>query len=295
MMLSAALDKPFLGKYNVNKDTKWAYYSLEDGDKTTYRRQKSICNGLEVKNPNLDTIHIYTEDDVESGNKIFNIDNLSGEIDYLIAKKYNVVVIDTLRRIMVGDENSSATTNDIIHNFVVPLKNKGITVIILHHLKKGIFNDYEDAEEWGDKIRGSGDIRAGFDIIYGFARLKDFMTTDGISTRNTFLITVKHKNVEVTNKMCIDISLNKTDPLNEVSIFKYTGDTIKVKTLKQNHKDQILQLLKMGSLQRKEIVSSIKGCSEITIIRYLDELKASGEFEIVEFGRYSIPKEGNPQ
>src|SRR5262249_27549879 len=67
--------------------------------------------------------------------------------------KPDVILIDGLRRVLDGEENSSDDIS-IFWNNVAELRVEGITTVFLHHTNKEGY------------IRGSGDIMAGADKIF---------------------------------------------------------------------------------------------------------------------------------
>jgi len=80
-------------------------------------------------------------------------------LEFCLDKKIKLVTMDSFRRLLIGDENKSDSTNNFL-NAVNILKNNGITVIIVHHYRK-------EMQEGSSKrsMRGSGDIEAGVDCM----------------------------------------------------------------------------------------------------------------------------------
>lgn len=69
-----------------------------------------------------------------------------------------VMVIDSLRRVLVGDEKEATDVSNFWRN-LEPVRLAGITTIVLHHMNK----DSEGERDLRDRASGSTDIMAGAD------------------------------------------------------------------------------------------------------------------------------------
>jgi archaellum biogenesis ATPase FlaH len=64
----------------------------------------------------------------------------------------DVIIIDSFRRVLIGDENNSNDVNLFWDN-ISPLTEAGITLLLIHHTNR--------SGQW----RGSTDIKAGLDVF----------------------------------------------------------------------------------------------------------------------------------
>lgn len=89
-----------------------------------------------------------------------------------ILEKYkpSVVIIDSLRRVITGDENIAGTISQLFTDIIRPLTEKyDLTWIILHHMRKGMGRAPMDEM---DEIRGSSDLANYSDNILLFNKPK---------------------------------------------------------------------------------------------------------------------------
>jgi len=89
-------------------------------------------------------------------------------VKYIKANEIKVIVFDSFRRFFIGQENDATLMNELFDNLKSVRKacNDDLTIIILHHLKKG--NERE--MDIRDMLRGSSDIVNGADTIIGIKR-----------------------------------------------------------------------------------------------------------------------------
>src|SRR5215813_9596169 len=79
-----------------------------------------------------------------------------------------VIIVDSLRRVLAGDENRAQDVSAFWRN-VEPLSRGGTTLIFSHHMKKAN-PDPRASSSPRDRASGSTDIMAGLDTAYAISR-----------------------------------------------------------------------------------------------------------------------------
>ncbi|MHA1329664.1 MAG: AAA family ATPase [Candidatus Hodarchaeales archaeon] len=90
-------------------------------------------------------------------------------INLRMFKDYDVIIFDSFRRFLKGEESSSEVINEF-YKAIEPLKRMGKTIILIHHKRKrppGREPGYIDPLE---EVRGSTDITAMVDYVYIFEK-----------------------------------------------------------------------------------------------------------------------------
>ncbi len=145
----------FLGKFetNHNSSPKILYYDLETGEDMQARRLQYLINGsnIEIEGSSDCVFKMF-----------FNHENKETELEE--CKKYDIIILDSYRRFLKGDENQSDIINDFYREFLFPLREMKKTIIVIHHLKKGEIK-YKDSRDLSEMFRGSGDIVANPDVM----------------------------------------------------------------------------------------------------------------------------------
>lgn len=281
--LCIATKQKFLNSFNIQNSNspKILLYDLENGEQTTSMRLKYIVNGMNLdKNLNQKLLENFGR--FEKFDKI----NISNE--FIKAKDYDIIILDSYRRFLKGTEDKSEITDDFYMNFLKPLKDLGKTIIIIFHTKKIKLSELDD-EDFIDIIRGSGDIGAQLDLAYTIMKRKEFIGLDGKTSTFEYNIKV------VKNRDGL--------PINDFN-FKVTKDDINLKTVlnfdgygrqkspKQRRQDSILNLIKeTPNVERKLIISrtmEIFECSEITVVKDLEDMINDGILEQEVYGKYKI-------
>lgn len=94
----------------------------------------------------------------------------------------DIIILDTLARVLVGDENSAASIADMwrVCNFL-GTEGKPRTIVLVHHLTKPYEGPGKPRSDFW-RTRGSGDILGGTDSQVGISRNRDKeSTTDSVS------------------------------------------------------------------------------------------------------------------
>jgi len=84
----------------------------------------------------------------------------------------DIIVVETLRRVLVGSENEATHVAGFWHS-VTPILAAGKTLIVSHHMKKP---NSQHPEAVRHRASGSTDILAGADLAYAITRNDDHLT-----------------------------------------------------------------------------------------------------------------------
>ncbi|MEK6884440.1 MAG: AAA family ATPase [Nanoarchaeota archaeon] len=277
LSLSMQKDYMFLDVFKSLESPKILYYDLENDEITTLWRAKYLKNGLKISDDKLKNIHLVNK---------FDKNNINKEIE--LAKNYDVIILDSYRRFLKGEENTSEVTDKFFSSFLKPLKDKyKKTLIIIHHFKKGNLEEFDD-DMVIDIFRGSSDIPAQFDLIYGIIKHED---DDEKEDNLNFDISV----MKVKNRLGLPIknfvfNVNKNDATQSTEIrFK---KTFKFSSPKDNHKQKIIDFIALKTNPtRDEIFENCKNKYNLslrTVARYLKELLEENKIIQPEYSKYSL-------
>lgn len=175
-----------------------------------------------------------------------------------------VIVIDALRRVLVGNENEASDVA-LMWNTLKPLTRAGITVIISHHMKK-------PNPKWPDSAKhrasGSTDLIAGSDIAIAVTREKN--------TTTVHMNTVKNRDAEEGGPITVDVTF--TDDAGDGPVM--VGDKTARQEVPMGEWATILVLnhLKRGPSPITDVLQAIEagGASRRTGQRALADLEAAG-------------------
>jgi len=293
LMTSITTTGQFIG-YKCEKVPKVILYSVDDSsEKMLHERNVHIINGLKATNP------LFNPNGLKELKTSFSFlkSNLRKEID--IALGYDIILLDSYRRVLKGEENNSETTDVFFNEFLKPLKDVGKTIIILHHLRKTNLEEVDDSE-LQDTLRGSGDVVSQVDLAFILVSsplqdqppLMDIKDCTLKIVKNRLGIPFRDLKDNLTSNVCYRVIKDLTK---HSTVFEYL-DPSSLKSSKERRKDAILNLLvKHNSLTREHIVSHISkalGCSRISVEKDIDNMWKSGEILKEKFGSYSIRKDG---
>jgi hypothetical protein len=174
-----------------------------------------------------------------------------------------LVIIDSLTRIHSGDENTSKDSNKIF-GILRQLTKRGLTVVLIHHNRKGGKNKEDD----GEAMRGSSDIQASIDCQISVRRPynDEYLTIKQIKCRNALELPM------------MELNFKKHDDGH--SEFIYLGQI--ANSGKQDVKPVILQVIaEKPGLSQKDIHSGLEelghGINEKTLRSLLKALESGGE------------------
>lgn len=165
MALCCATGKDFLSQYTTQKQNV-LYVDEENGRATLLRRFEELQKGMK-----LDKIPENIKYTSMEGLKL-DITELSSLSDVIKELDAKVVVLDSLVRFMVGDENNASEVRKVFATLSRIMEETGCSFVILHHFRKGSHGKNEM-----DSLRGSGDFVAMADVIITlYARLYEGKT-----------------------------------------------------------------------------------------------------------------------
>ena len=211
-------------------------------------------------------------------------------MDKILKNDYDLVVFDSFRRFLRGNETDSQVVNDFYMNYLKPLKEKGTSIILIHHFRKkrGDITD-EDLQEM---FRGSTDIIAMIDLAYALEKVEENVDIDdGISE---YIINFrKAKNRLGLPLVDFSFRIVKNDKLKKsrVEFLKYE----RVLTLEDRMKEEIVNILKESnsSMKRSEIEEQLverlgNDFNKNTLTKALNELIRVGSIIREKYGHYKI-------
>ena len=162
---------PWLG-HPISSPRRILYIDEEMPEWEVRRRLKRImaAEGIEPDTPGLANLQIsnragftITDHDLLRVRALFDTFNP------------DVIVIETVARVLVGSENSSAEVARMWRSLSEHLQDDRRTLILSHHINKPNPDESGlDPREPRHRIRGSSDILAGADTVLGLVRLNDY-------------------------------------------------------------------------------------------------------------------------
>lgn len=272
MCLNVSSGNKYLNEFQTRKNTRILLYDLENGRRLLARRLRYLINGSE----GLQTSNFYICYN-------FNKRNMAQELAF--AEKYDIIILDSYRRFLKGEENSSEITDLFYHEFLKPLRDIGKTIIILHHFRKARPEDLTD-EDLQDLFRGSSDIPAQFDMVYGLIKTQENHEGKLINFKVSF---IPSKNRLGLNVQSFVLGVTKDDSLQKTTI---TFNKFGYVSQDEEFEELLFNLLKGRSIKRQALITMIKDkmrLSSATIDRRLKELLAANMIFKGEYGTYELP------
>lgn len=273
--LHLVANKDFL-EFKVKSIPKILFYDLENGEVLFYRRCKYIINGNEliIKDAKFDVSFK------------FNRNDLNEEIER--CRDYDIIILDSYRRFLRGDESDSTISDKFYQNFLHKLRNLGKTVIIIHHFRKIKLEDLSEGEVL-DAFRGSSDIGANIDNAFGFFKTSSIHS---IGDKENFIVKVVKAKVRDTYPLqdfSIEVERDGSDLKTKFN-FEGWGKHKEIEKPKDRAKRLIREFLKIEKKERKDIVDMMKkemdyAPSNVDIL--LKELVNEGKIETLRHGVYS--------
>lgn len=283
MSLGLKGNDKYLNEFSIRERPKILYYDLENGENLIKWRLEYLMKGMKVDKQNLKDFHLEQN---------FNKKNIEKELE--LSKGFDFIVLDSYRRFLEGAEDVSEITDKFFNEYLKPLKDLGKTIIILHHFKKADLIEISD-DDLMDIFRGSSDIPAQFDIIYGLIRSPEVQNENKTSFEISLLKVKNREGLPIKNftmKVIKDDIEKKTD-----FIFLDYG---KMLSPKEKVQKKILELLKQkGEVARKviyELVISETGAENSSSCdRWLKEMVSNGFIQNSGYGKYKMAGEEDPQ
>ena len=189
----------------------------------------------------------------------------NGEESELLFGMVDLIVIDTLARMMIGaDENDARDVSLSIHHMDYLRQQTGAAVLVLHHTTKAS----PMVERGSTALRGAADVMLRLGRRDGLLRLSVEAARDFESGQETFY------------------ELKKNEQ--GATLVDYSG----VVQPKTEERDRVIELVKAGHSTIKEIVE-ISGRSRTSVERSLVALVRKGLIERLDRGVYVVVKRGS--
>src|SRR3989441_1406036 len=156
--LACAAGKPWLDRFLIPKAQKALYIDMEMPEPTVWRRVKRLGLGMGL---NVEDLPFR----ILSRARLVRFDERWPNELLRVAREEwcfdpEVIIVDSLRRVLVGSENNADEVAKFWSNAAV-LTQAGKTVILTHHTRKSGINGRGDAQE---RARGSTYIVGGADV-----------------------------------------------------------------------------------------------------------------------------------
>jgi len=147
-----------------------------------------------------------------------DLEKVSFVSDLIQKEGFDIVVFDPLRAFFEGNENKSEVIRKVFSTLKTQFCDKGITVILTHHLGKFLVKENEADVESRPKslrARGSSDIGASADIVFNVYRInkKDGFEIVLEQDKNFFDPEIKPLKFDFSNPqevVCVDYSIETT-------------------------------------------------------------------------------------
>jgi AAA domain len=147
---------PWLGKFGIKEPRKVLYIDKEMGARRVRWRYERLIRGAGLDSRDI-LFQVWAKPP-------FMVDDegVSRLLKLFEEQQWqpDVIIIDSFRRVLVGDENSSNDVNNF-WNDIALLTEAGITLLLIHHTNRD--------GTW----RGSNDILAGLDTFYEIKKNKE--------------------------------------------------------------------------------------------------------------------------
>lgn len=258
MAYCLATGKPLFNRHETMK-SKVLYINEENSMSTFKPTAIAIRHGVtEQPTENLDYLNFSN----------IRLDTTQGfnEISKIIDdEKIEVIMVDTLKRTISMKEDSADEMNNFYNYILKPLRNKGVTIILLHHTKK----DPQGGVK-GDKIdmmRGSSELVNIADSVIFFRRMpgKTWFNVEQLKLRGRLEFP------EMTIKIVGSNEEEKIE-LMDISEAESEEDNIEINECKENIV-KIIQAGKKTEFKFKEIKEKMTGISGSNIVsQSLDSL-----------------------
>ncbi len=161
--LHLASGRSWLDRFAVPVPQRVLYVDEEMGESEVARRVKQLALGMGLEEQNL-PFHTLSHAGIR-----FSPEGVATLVESVSRLNPQVIIVDTLRRVLVGSENEQTDVTAFWRN-LMPLIAGGRTVLILHHMRKAGQAGGGDA-----KYRASGhyDLIAGGDSSYAISKSKE--------------------------------------------------------------------------------------------------------------------------
>ncbi len=266
--------KELLNTFKVLKSPKILYYDLENEILEIKKRIIFLSKGLNINiDKGLDI------------SKTFKLRSIEKELEK--CKNYDIIILDSYRRFLEGDENQSSNTNKFYNDFLKILQDMGKTVIVIMHEKKGDYDNFKYEGGRLEMVRGSGDIGAQPDLVFALTKLSE---SKKLNTKNTIIdlylsLEKNRKSIEFDD-FAFRAEKEVATQSTHLSFVKYG----KPPKPREKLKNTIIEFVNdKKNTTRKEIVEHITNStdySENTVFKLLTELVNTKEILQDKRGEY---------
>lgn len=268
LAMALATNTKFLNFFETNKKCIVLYIDEENGEVTLPYRFGMLNKGHGNHKYNNIYISFFNDMKFDDPKKLKNLMMLIDTI------KPDVIILDSVVRAMVGNENDSKDVRKIFENLKVMFKIKGdISFILLHHTTKTGNNGF-------DGLRGSGDFAAFCDIIYMF------------NNKNTGLVnvkTAKNRHIDLQKFPGFNIRVESTEDSMLLEKFGDLKDTDAISRAEYDYdgwvEDENIQHWKTQGMFKA--LSSL-GHSKNTLHDLRKKLLEDGKIKKISHGKYEV-------
>lgn len=169
--------KPVGNYFDVIESGNVLYIDEENGFVTILNRFQKLAKGQHIDVGTMNNIKLVVFESVQ-------IDTFDGYTKLIaLIEKYEpkIIVLDSLVRMMAGNENDATDVRMIFDNIRKILKEHEVCFIALHHTSKTA----NGKDQYG--LRGSGDFSAAADVVITFTNKKDFFKVEVVKNRHVEL------------------------------------------------------------------------------------------------------------
>jgi archaellum biogenesis ATPase FlaH len=268
----------YLNLFKTDHNQKILLYDLENGERILARRMKYMING----NPLIADQNFTV---------CYDFDKINIGMEREFASKYDIIILDSYRRFLKGEENSSEITDEFYKEFLKPLRDSGKTIIILHHFRKSKPEDLND-EDLQDMFRGSSDIPAQFDLIYGVMKTQEFHDTNKISFNVSCIPSKNRLGIDVS-AFIMKVEKNDLDMRTGIDFVKFGYVSSEDET-----QEILINELKGKTLKRGAMIAILKDKTRLsirTIVRRIKDMEDAGLIFKTSYGTYSDKPEEEGQ
>lgn len=270
LALCCATGKKFLDEFDTEK-CDVLYIDEENGDITLPYRFSMLIKGHEYQDK-FNNLNVSIFNNVK-----LDTEDCSSLKELLLQTNAKIVIIDSLVRCMVGEEDKSKDVRRIFDNLKpIMAEAKDIAFVILHHTTK---NDTRSMTG----LRGSGDFAAFADVILMFDNSnKGFV--------NVSIVKNRHIDLTKLNKFSIDVD-GEEDKIKLTYSEDRTQDTNAVSLCLNDMLDWISDA-QISDFSSATAVSSMgsKGHNYNTVYATLKKMCNDGDIRKLQRGKYGVVK-----
>lgn len=270
--LSVAAGQPWLSTFHIPAPQSVLYVDEEMSVRTLRRRIKRLAMGSGLESESL-SFRVLSQPGIT-----FDARGAATLLTGLAQQSFNpnVILIETLRRVLCGNENDAEAVSAFWKN-IEPLRASGKTVIISHHMRK----PYKEGEQ-NSRYRASGstDILAGADSAYAIELEEESLLR---------MTCVKSRNAEEPKPFYVSL---KDSDIDGPILMHFEGFHQDAPAKMQEHKRvlpvlrEILATAPGGTIKTRDLIRQLgeRGIAERTAQRALTSARERGEVTPLRHG-----------